>query len=93
MHHEAARVQTSVPVGLRSAQYVNVFKAAVLVQRHNPAGLKADQRSRMTMIILAIKPMNIHSKMKWLPLQMILILGKTGEIWKNEQALSAFAPR
>jgi hypothetical protein len=37
--------------------------------------------------------MNIHSKMKWLPLQMILILGKTGEIWKNEQALSAFAPR
>ena len=46
----------------------------------------------MTMIVFAIKPMNVHSKMERLPSQTILILGQTGEIRKNEHAVSAFAP-
>ncbi len=44
------------------------------------------------MIVLAIKPMNFHSRMKWAPFQTILFFGQFGKIWENERSLDAFVP-
>jgi hypothetical protein len=44
MDHETSGMEVVVAIRLRSAQDVNVFKAAMLVQRDNSAWLKSNQR-------------------------------------------------
>jgi hypothetical protein len=69
-----------------------VFKPAVLVQGHGRSGLKADQGRRWTLVVFAIKPMNVHAGLERLPSQTILILGQFEEIWKNERTIKSFLP-